>query len=80
MTNNEEEAVFPLTLPRDVFVTVQDDNIDISISVYHGTAISVTTHSTRDNPGCRVPFPEIKKKVMALFHCMRTLLMLNLPI
>ena len=61
MTYNEEEAVFPLTLPRDVFVTVQDDNIDISISDYHGTALSVITHSTSGNPGRRVPFPEIKK-------------------
>ena len=61
MTYSEEEAVFPLTLPRDVFVTVQDDNIDISISDYHGTALSVIAHSTTVNPGRRVPFPEIKK-------------------
>ena len=28
---SEENEVYPLTLPQDVFVTVQDDNIDISI-------------------------------------------------
>ena len=62
-----EKAVFPLTLPRETFITIQYDNLDISVSDYHGTALSVTVHPTREYSGHRFPFPIIERSDF-LFH------------
>ena len=53
----KEGLVYPITLPEDVFVTVQADNIDSKASDFHGTGISVATHPTRENAGTKSTFP-----------------------
>ena len=57
----DEKVVFPLTLPHGVFITCNNDNLDKTSSDFHGTAISVNAHPTLQNPGHRIPFPEIQK-------------------
>ena len=57
----EEKVVFPLTLPRGVFISCNDDNLDSTPSDFHGTAISVNAHPTQEAPGQKVPFPQLQK-------------------
>ena len=56
-TYEKEGLVFPLTLPKGVFVTVQADNIDSKSSDFHGTGISVATHPTKEDAGTKAAFP-----------------------
>ena len=58
-TYANEDIVFPLTLPRGVFITVQADNLDSKAVDFHGTGISVASHTTHDKPGIKTDFPTL---------------------
>ena len=62
----KEKVVFPLTLPRGVFITCNDDNLDSNSSDFHGTAISINAHPTIQNSRQRTPFPELQKATVGL--------------